>query len=144
GPGVLSPTVYRGGDGTWHLLYAAVTGEVSVMRRAVSDDGLTFRVVDRAVLPDRAPWEAAQQLPHAVVEEGDALILYYSAFDGSRFSLSTPRSTHGGTTCRYLPSDDAPWVLDVGEPRTFKDRGVRDPTLVRDGDRLLMWYAGLD
>jgi DNA-binding beta-propeller fold protein YncE len=140
--GASDPVVFEQ-DGTFHLVYAAHTGDATVMRRATSTDGLHFQATKGLVLPTPDAFASVQQAPHAVTRDADGLHLWYAGFDGGRWRIATLVSADGVTWAKETGALGTT-AFGTGDPGTFDDSGVRDPMPVVDGDRLDLWYAGFD
>ncbi len=141
--GVRSPVVFRTGT-TWTMLYAAGHDSLWTMRRATSPDGLDWTPAGKDLLPNPASWEAAEELPHSVTVDGDTLTAWYSGGDGNRWRMGQATSTDGGVTWARVGGRTELWTMDVGDPGTFDDSGVRDPFVVVDGEVTKVWYSGFD
>lgn len=141
--GARSPVVFQTGDG-WTMLYAAGHDSRWTMRRATSTDGLNWTAEGKDLLPTPASWEAVEQLPHSVTTSGDTLSAWYSGGDGNRWRVGLAESTDGGVTWKRKSGKTELWTLDVGDPGTFDDSGVRDPFVVIDGDTAQLWFSGFD
>jgi DNA-binding beta-propeller fold protein YncE len=141
--GASSPVV-TGEDGAWTMFYAATGADGSArMHGATSSDGLAWTPVDGELLASTEGWDAAAQLPHSVEDLGDGRIrVWYAGDNGSRMRIGTAVGT--GTTLTAEPAADLAWQLNTGEPGAFDDTAVRDPSVLREGDVLHVWYAGFD
>jgi hypothetical protein len=138
--GVRSPAVFATPDGWW-MLYAAwgADGAWSI-RQASSTDGVSWTPAG-AVLPDPPTWASGDALPHTVEADGDGWRAWFSGSDGSRSRI--------GTLVGAASADGITWTLEgvalePGEPGTFDDKGVTDPTPTRCGGIDGLWYTADD
>lgn len=150
---VVFATPIDAGEGTsWSMLYAARDAtDAPQLRRAWSDDGLTWVPDGRAPLADPPAMASLGVLPHAVVAEADGtLSLWYAGTDGGRLRIGRASSADGGMTFVADPGPDGDGVVfPPGPPGAWDDSGVRDPapfSCTDDaGDPVEgMLYAGFD
>jgi hypothetical protein len=142
--GVRNPVVYEI-DGTFHLLYGAIDGDLTTLRHATSPDGFTFTPSEALPLPVVEGWDRIEQLPGSIERLDDGTFrLWYAGFDGTRFRIGSATSADGAVWNRETGLGD-PWQLDAGRPGEFDDSGVRDPKVFVDADgNATMFYSGFD
>ena len=138
-----SPVVVEDDDG-FVMFYAHEASGVARLRRATSDDGLTWTPEGRDLLRDELDWDAQSQLPHSVEVQDGRVTLWFGGDGGSRplIGAATSGSLRGSFARLEGPFD--PWLFSTGTPGSFDDSGVKDPLVVEiDGVRHL-YYAGYD
>ncbi len=141
--GVEAAVVVPTAEGAEMYYGARTEAGVTEIRRAVSDDGLSWAAADLD-LPPAEPWEAIARLPHHVEPLDDGGVrLWYSGNDGGRFRIGALRSADG-VTFEAEPLDLNPWQLGPGPSGTFDDEGVRDPVVHEIDGVLHLWYSAFD
>jgi len=140
----LSPVVVEDDDG-FVMFYAHVANGVARIRRATSDDGLSWTAERRDLLSDDQDWDAQTQLPHSVeVDDNGRVTLWFSGDSSSRFLIGAASGASLRGSLARLEGRFDPWLFSTGTPGSFDDSGVRDPlVLTIDGVRHL-YYAGFD
>lgn len=118
--------LYSGFDGrTWHTL------------SAVSQDGSSWLKTGRVLSPEGG-WEGSYIAANgSAVAEGDEILYWYEAGDPFRIGLARSRD---GASWTKEPQP----VLPVGPRGSFDELAVADPYVIRAGERLYMFYLGLD
>jgi len=143
---VSAPCVIGVSDGTllmWYTGIAANSTSLPAIGVAASKDGTT--------------WQRLQLVPVLVPDPDDADLaledpaVLYDAATGLYRMWYTHRAFGMGPVIRHAVSANGlAWnrwpdpVLVPGNLGTFDERGVAEPTLLVDGYRLKLWYAGLN
>lgn len=142
--GVSDPVVLAH-DGGYTLFYAARGADGGkVVRRAASDDGVTFTPLDGAVL-DREDWAGVEMRPSSVqVLDDGSVRLWFSGFDGSRWRIGAATADDPRARFTLDPGPFDPWQLEAGPLGGIDDSGVRDPAVFEEGGVVQMYYAGFD
>lgn len=109
---------------------------------ARSDDGVAFTPGGSALRPGAAGGFDTVSLlyPRVAPEDGGALALYYTGFNGQRFAIGRAESSDGGAT--FV---DAALHLER-DPSGFDNAAVAMPSPGRapDDGAPLLWYGGYD
>lgn len=132
-------------DGRLHLFYNTYgNGVGDALCHATSTDGLNFdRDPTNPIWHPAGTWNNGRAIDCDVLELGDRLILYYATRDPTgkiqmlHAAGSPRRSNFGRATWRSLV--DGP-LLKPELP--WETRCIEAPSLVRRGDRIILFYGG--
>lgn len=121
-------------DGTFHLWYGS--GSIDY---ATSTDGVHFTPVTTVLrTPDAGDFASLSLLyPHAVVHD-DLVDLWYTGFDGTRFTIGKVSNRSPGDTF----DDGAAEIFH--DPDGWDNTSVAMPMVVQQGDTQHIWYGGYD
>jgi predicted GH43/DUF377 family glycosyl hydrolase len=143
---VLNPSVVRGVDGKYWNLYSGFDGKTWRTGLAVSaNGGGPWSKMGRVLSPDPAIWEGDEYSAangSALADAGGEILYWYQAGKvGGRTGpqIGLARSTDGKAWKK-----EAEAVLRPGPYRSWDERGVADPYVVRVGDFYYLYYTGLD
>lgn len=153
----LFPVLPRGGDGAWderNVAEAAVIYDGSEYKMwysgqndanewqvglATSPDGVTWtRDENNPVLAVRpGEWDSQEASFSCVLDDGTSYHTWYSGYDGSQRQIGYASSIDG---VHWLRADEP--VLRSGDPGSWDETLVGNPTVLHDGIRYHMWYGG--
>lgn len=124
------PWVYRGGDGTWHMLITArsrsgATDDRGVIGHAHSED-LSSWTIDAPLTHPGAGFAQLEVLQHVTVDEHDFVV-----FSAHRLTLTEHRRSSGGDTGTWAAPAGARIRLD--EAATLTDSGLYSGRIVDSG-----------
>jgi predicted GH43/DUF377 family glycosyl hydrolase len=123
---------YDGNDGShWRIGYAT------------SADGIVWvKHPDNPVLDIGASgtWDDSGVYESTVLFDGTKYQMWYSGYGGSTVRIGYATSTDGIVWVKH-PGNP---VLDIGASGTWDDVYVRCPTVLFDGTKYQIWYAGHD
>jgi len=121
-------------DGIFHLWYGS--GSIDY---ATSSDGVHFTPVTTVLrTPDAGDFASLSLLyPHAVVQDG-LVDLWYTGFDGARFTIGKVSNSSPGDTFTGGAA-----VLSH-DPDGWDNTSVAMPMVVHKGDTQHIWYGGYD
>lgn len=136
--------VLKEGAGLYKMWYEGVPGaNRASVGYATSKDGLTWKKwPGNPVLAPSERWEGGEKgeiSPNTVLLEGGAYRMWYHSWDGRHRRVGYATSPDGLEWTKH-PGNP---VLDVGERGSWDASQVAVPTVLRVGDRYLMWYAGM-
>ncbi len=143
--GVSSPVVWSV-DGGYRMLYAGLSGSVSTLGLASSDDGLVWTREGQVLDVDAESWDGAGLVPGSVEALDDgSLRLWYTGTNGELLRIGSATSSDGGLTWTREEEDQSrPWAFPPGSPGDWDDSGVRDPWVVVTDEGQHLFYAGSD
>ncbi len=134
---VLNPSIIRQG-GAYLNLYSGFDGRTWRTGAAFSNDGIAWSGRAPILAPDPSTWEGSY-----IAANGSALVwrgaIWYWYQAGSPPRIGLARSMDG----RRWTKRTAP-VLDLGPRGSWDERGLGDPYIIAAGDRLYMFYLGVD
>lgn len=132
---VLNPSVVRFRGAYWNL-YSEFDGKAWHTAAATSSDGIAWTKLGRVISPEAADgnYIAANG---SVLPVGDELWYWYEV--GYPLRLALAKSKDGRTWSR-VPG----YVLEPGPYRSFDERAVADPYVVKAGDYFYLYYLGQD
>ena len=134
---VLNPSVLRRGSEYWSL-YSGFDGKTWHTGLATSPDGINWHKQGRILSPDPATWEGDYIAANgSAIENASEILYYYEA--GRPFQIGLARSASG----RDWRKHSSP-VLPPGPYGSWDERGVADPYVIRAGQRLYLFYTGMD
>lgn len=143
---VLNPSVFRGPDGKRWNLYSGFDGRTWHTGLAVEagPDG-NWNKQGRVLSPDPKSWEGDDYIAangSALYADGEILYWYQAGrvggATGPRIGLARSRDGRNWTRSTASP------VLDAGPYRSWDERGVADPYVIRQANALYLYYTGLD
>jgi predicted GH43/DUF377 family glycosyl hydrolase len=123
---VLNPSVVRFHDAYWNL-YSEFDGKSWHTAAATSSDGIAWTKQGRVI-------DAGKNGSALVV--GDEILYWYEV--GSPLRLALARSRDGKQWTKQGV------VLEPGPYRSFDERAVADPYVIRAGDYFYLYYLGQD
>ncbi len=129
---VLNPSVVRFHDAYWNL-YSEYDGKVWHTSAATSPDGIAWTKLGRVLSPPSGGYIAANGSALVV---GDEIFYWYETGYPLRIALARSRDGRTWTS--------AGTVLDQGPYRSFDERAVADPYVIRAGDFFYLYYLGQD
>lgn len=132
---VLNPSVVRF-HGSYLDLYSAYDGRTWRTALATSADGAQW--TRHGIVLSPSGWEGNYIAANgSALIDGDQIFYWYEAGEPLRVALAT--STDG-----VHWNKDANAVIETGPRGSFDERAVSDPYVIRAGDRLYLFYTGLD
>lgn len=129
---VLNPSVIRFHDTYWNL-YSEYDGKSWHTAAATSPDGITWTTLGRVLSPPAGGYIAANGSALVV---GDEIFYWYETGYPLRIALARSRDGRTWTSTGT--------VLDQGPYRSFDERAVADPYVIRAGDFFYLYYLGQD
>ena len=132
-------------NGTYKMWYAGEKDDVFAIGHATSSDGIDWvKDVSNPVLEagQAGSWDSVCINGPAVIKEGDTYKMWYMGFsepDDLGGSIGYATSTDGISWTKY---EENP-VLEAGDQGAWDVGGVRQPTVIKDGDTYEMWYGGV-
>jgi predicted GH43/DUF377 family glycosyl hydrolase len=143
---VLNPSVVRAPDGKYWNLYSGFDGKTWHTGLAMSPDGHgPWTKMGRVLSPDASSWEgdnySAANGSAVVATDGEILYWYQAGrVDGPTGpQIGLARSRDGKAWGRESQA-----VLRPGPYRSWDERGVADPYVIRVGEFYYLYYTGLD
>ncbi|HEY3738599.1 MAG TPA: hypothetical protein VGL53_02085 [Bryobacteraceae bacterium] len=142
---VLNPSVFRGPDGKYWNLYSGFDGKTWRTGLAVSETGAAWTKKGSVLSPDPAGWEgddySAANGSALRTDDGEILCWYQAGRVGGRTGpqIGLARSRDGKTWTKSAAA-----VLRPGPYRSWDERGVADPYVIRAGGSYYLYYTGLD
>ncbi|HHL40864.1 MAG TPA: hypothetical protein ENJ37_10190 [Deltaproteobacteria bacterium] len=133
------PWVLAMEDGTYRLWCTAVTDGGYFFVTASSDDGLSWGEADEVVLPIEKEGLIAKA-PMVLVDDDGLYHMWYERYGGETTWLSYAVSRDG---YRWTPYEERA-VVDTGPRDGWDSFGVAGGSVLRDGDRYMLWYSGHD
>ena len=133
---VLNPSVVKRQDGVYENFYSGFDGTSWHTGRATSTDGLHWTKTGKVLSPDPGSWEGDAY----IAANGSAMI------GGSNETLYWYQAGHARPQiglARNWKRESEP-VLRPGPYRSWDERGVADPYVIRQGDLFYLYYTGLD
>jgi len=138
------PTVIKDGE-IYKMWYAGLKDEAEAIGYATSTDGISWvKDASNPVLEavQAETWGDEKISEPAVIKDGDIYKLWYTGF--------TEPGDFGGSIGYATSTDGINWinyernpVLKAGELDAWDAGGVRQPTVIKDGNTYKMWYAGV-
>jgi predicted GH43/DUF377 family glycosyl hydrolase len=89
---------------------------------------------------EEGEWDSQGRMQAAVIEDGGAYKMWYSASDGGVWQTGYATSPDG---IEWSIHGDNP-VLEVGSPGSWDDKEATAPAVIKDGAVYRMWYGGCD
>lgn len=137
---LMSPYVWIGGDGLFHMMVRAVphpgeTGDTGTIWHAISHDGVTFTAdPSPAIVPGPGPDDIGGCEDPTVVERDDgSYVVYYTGVDASR--------SHGEMLYAIGPAMDRLEKRGIAMASTPSQGNVKEATVDRtQGGRWRMFY----
>ncbi|RKY70739.1 MAG: hypothetical protein DRQ14_08500, partial [Candidatus Latescibacterota bacterium] len=126
--------------GRYHMWYTRDTG--SGICYARSTDGVVWEdYPDNPVLRvgTGEAWDCAVVSRPSVLYDGKRYHMWYAGYDGEHLRIGYATSLDGISWTK-----EAGPVLDVGAEGSWDGEGVSSPSVLYDGKRYRMWYAGYD
>ena len=131
---VLNPSVVQS-SGQHLNFYSGFDGRAWHTGLATSQDGIEWRKRGRVLSPEG--WEGGYIAANgSALVDGGGISYWYQAGDPVRIALA--RSADG------VRLEKKGAVLPVGPRGSWDERGVADPYVIRSGDRLYLFYLGMD
>ena len=132
-------------DGTsYKMWYLGQSGDyVYRIGYATSSDGMNWtKYTNNPVLNAGPPgaWDEAFVYMPDVHFDGTTYQMWYNGFSPTAARIGRATSSDG---VRWT-KDPANPVLDVGSPGTWESKEVGHPRVLFDGNKLKMWYIGVD
>jgi len=132
---VLNPSVVRF-KGHFLNLYSGFDGRTWHTGVADSSDGIHWRKQGRVLSP--SGWEGSAMAANgSAIVDGGEILYWYEAGDPLQIALA--RSSDG-VVWRKTSGP----VLSTGPRGSWDERGVADPNVIRAGERLYLFYLGID
>jgi predicted GH43/DUF377 family glycosyl hydrolase len=129
---VLNPSVIPNKGQLWNY-YSGFDGKSWHTGLAISDDGFSWRRTGK-VLSAEGNYIAANG---SAILQADEIFYYYQT--GSIAQIALARSADG----RNFRRESKP-VLGLGPYGSWDERGVADPYVIRQNNRLYLYYTGMD
>lgn len=134
------PSVLRQGS-LFHLWFTGFKNNVSGLYHATSTDGVNWIVGASRAIPSGAngSWDFSGPYGPSVVWNGTRFLMYYWGDNGSvrTRSIGVATSADGAHWVEYAHNP----ILTPG-PSYFDGGYIKDPNVVFDNGRYLMWYKG--
>ena len=127
----LNPSVIAHQGQLWNY-YSGFDGKGWHTGLAISQDGFSWQRMGK-VLSAESGYIAANG---AAIVQGSEIFYYYQTGDTARIALA--RSMDGRNFRRES------LVLDLGPYGSWDERGVADPYVIRQNNRLYLYYTGMD
>ena len=135
---VLNPTVFKGPNGKYWNLYSGFDGKTWQTGLAESEDGqVPWTKLGRVLSPES--WEGDYIAANGSAMVAGREILYWYQARRNDPAIALARSTDGKT----WKKEPEP-VLRPGPYRSWDERGVADPYVIRAGEFYYLYYTGLD
>jgi predicted GH43/DUF377 family glycosyl hydrolase len=127
---------------TYHLWYTGSNGVNQRIGYATSTDGISWTKSPSNPVLDTgpSPWDSVQIGAPSVIYDGIMYHMWYSGSDGTNWRIGYATSPNG---ISWTKSGSNP-VMILGSTGDWDDEYVLDPTVIFDGIRFHMWYAGYD
>jgi len=135
---------FRSGWSKAYFLVAVLSAVLLLVPARIEAQTVWTHVSDQPVLDygDAGQWEDYGIWPRSVIKDGDTLRMWYAGADADPFSGG------GIWNIGYAWSlDGVSWNRYAGNPvmspeLSWEGVHVADPTVIKDGDTLRMWYGG--
>ena len=130
-------------DGTWHMFrnqFSAWPGK-STTYHLVSTDGLEWEDRGPVFDSDAVPFTDGNAFVMDVIAGDDGWVGWFYTYEGSQEPGFIGRVTAPGPDGPWVPDPEP--VLSPGPEGAWDGVRVVEPTVVVDGDRYLMYYAGI-
>jgi hypothetical protein len=133
-------------NGTYYLMfYAAQSAKDAIFQTGVATslDGISWTKYSKnpVLVPEPAKWDSRNTQASSVLWNGSCYYMWYDGADQAtattKFGLAT--SLDGFSWTKYEQNP----VLEAGTPGSWDEGGVIWPSVMRKGDKLLMYYVGL-
>ncbi len=134
---VLNPSVLRGSDGKYWNLYSAFDGKTWHTGLAVSSDGVSWTKAGKVLSPEGVEGDYIAANGTGLVVDGEVLYWYQARRADPEIRLA--RSRDGKS---FQKESEA--VLRPGPYRSWDERGVADPYVIRAEGWFYLYYTGLD
>ncbi len=140
--GVSSPSVLH--DGTqYHMWYSGYDGTTMRIGYATSADGVVWNQHaenPRLDVGTSGAWDDAGVSSPDVLYDGWAYHVWYAGYDGTSMRIGYATSMNGVVWNKHSQNP----VLDVGASGSLDEVGVSSPSVLYNGIRHCMFYAGCD
>jgi len=125
----------------YHMWYTGYDGEHLRIGYATSLDGINWTKEAGPVLDVGAEgsWDGEGVSSPNVLYDGKRYRMWYAGYDGEHLRIGYAVSLDGISWTK-----EAGPVLDVGAEGSWDSEGVSSPSVLYDGKRYHMWYAGYD
>ena len=131
-----SPALIAQAD-AFQLFFEERDGAASVIHRALSTDGLNWRIDQEEVLAPQQAWENTAVAHPALLDRGEDLYLYYEGGDGAGIGVALSHS--GGPFSRPDPLGDLPLLAPQ---LAWEDGRIGEPTAALIDGLLHLYYTG--
>jgi hypothetical protein len=79
-----------------------------------------------------------------VLKDGNTYKMWYSRYNLAGTNIGYATSPDGTTWTNVAGPLTKGAVLDIGGPEKFDEKAVLFPTVIKSGNKFLMWYTGID
>jgi predicted GH43/DUF377 family glycosyl hydrolase len=139
---VYAPFV-RFDGGMFHMWYSGYNGASYRIGYATSADGESWaRHPSNPILSPGSggTWDDSRVFGSSLVYDGSTYFMAYIGQDGSKYRIGYASSADG---VNWHKSPANP-VVDLGPATSWDDFHVHSPSILEDGGKVAMWYAGED
>jgi predicted GH43/DUF377 family glycosyl hydrolase len=140
--GVSNPSVLVDG-GQYHMWYSGYDGTTMQIGYATSSDGVVWNKHaenPRLDVGASGAWDNSGVSSPDVLDNGGVYHMWYSGSDGDHSRIGYATSVDGVVWYKHAGNP----ALDMGASGSLDDAGVSSPSVLYDGIRHCMFYAGCD